>query len=161
MQMERKTMEQDDTCQGEMERTAVSYQVTAPDSVNYEPFGEVYYGREPLMGKRVINNVNREKYGHSGTYYVTSHVAEIGRILGSDQGGSRNTEKQQSADRHYMCGSELMPSHGVDPGNTTGNMDCEEEWGGYGHQDTRILLPSNKSYDQYQRTNVKLNPIFE
>ena len=161
MQMERKTMEQEETRNGEIERTEVRYQVTAPDNVNSESNGGAYNGREHSMGRGMIDS---DKLGLPGTSYVSSHVAEHGRIHGSDQGinhGSRNTVIQQSADRTYMCGSEHMTSHGMDPGSMTGDPDCEEEWGGYGHQDTRILLPSHNSYSPYQRTNVKLNPIFE
>ena len=157
MQMERKSVEHEDTSNREKERTEVSYQVTAPASINSESYGGVYKERDTFMGRRVIDS---DTLGLSVTSYATSHVADQRRIHGSDQGinhGSRNTVMQHTSDRSYLCGSEHMTSHGVDPGD----MDYEEGWGGYGHQDTRILLPSGDSYDAYQRTNVKLNPIFE
>ena len=163
MQMERKTLVQETAVkiEGDIERTEVSYQVTAPDNVNSDSYLGAYNGRDTFKGGGMTD---AGKLGHSGPSYGISHVTDHGRIHGDDQGihhGIRNTVIHDTEERDLQCSSEHMASHGMDPGSIIGDQDFEDGWGGYEHQDTRILLPARKSYNPHQRTNVTLNPIFE
>ena len=165
LQMERSTVAQEETVVGDKrdDRTEVNYEVTASDTLNSDSYGGEYNGRDTFMSRGIIDTGGGEQMSHAGTKYGNKHISDRIMMHGSDRGiihGSDNGINQQSSDPGMLHVTDHITNHGIDPSAVLVEQECDDGWSGYGHQDTRILLPSRNSYISKPRTNTKLNPIF-
>ena len=166
LQMERSSMAQEETGLGEkrVKWTGVNYEVTPSDNFNRESYVEEYNGRENFMGRGIIDIGGGEQMSHPVTKYGNKHISDRVMKHVNDRGiihGSDNDINLQSSDHGLVHVTDHITSHGIDPSSVLVEQECDDGWSGYGHQDTRILLPSRNSYISQPRTNIKLNPIFE
>ena len=166
LQMERSTVAQEEKVLSDKrdERTEGKYEVTASDNLNSDSYGGEYNGRDTFMSRGIIDTGGGEQMSHAGTKYGNKHISDRIMMHGSDRGiihGSDNGINQQSSDPGLLHVTDHIRSHGIDPSTVLLEQKCDHGWSGYGHQDTRILLPSRNSYISQPRTNIKLNPIFE